>query len=162
MSLRVPLLIQRFLPFSVLLGTLIVFTSLSQHSEVVAMKASGLSAHQILAPLILASLVIAGAAFAFNETVAVKSARTVNAWTDNDYEPLRAQSDLSSNVWLTVGGDFVRARLVSGRGADLTLRNVRPVRARRPDAAARGRCRARGAGRQCAGGWRMSAPTTPT
>ena len=59
--LRVPLLIQRFLPFSVLLGTLIVFTGLSQHSEVVAMKASGLSAHQILAPLILASLGIAGA-----------------------------------------------------------------------------------------------------
>ena len=124
-SLRVPLLIQRFLPFSVLLGTLIVFTSLSQHSEVVAIKASGLSAHQILAPLILASLVIAGLAFAFNETVAVKSARTVNAWTDNDYEPLRSQSDLSSNVWLTVDGDFVRARLVSGRGANLTLRNVR-------------------------------------
>lgn len=124
-SLRVPLLIQRFLPFSVLLGTLIVFTSLSQHSEVVSMKASGLSAHQILAPLILASLVIAGAAFAFNETVAVKSARTVNAWTDNDYEPLQARSDLLSNVWLTVDGDFVRARLVSGRGTDLTLRNVR-------------------------------------
>ena len=48
-SLRVPLLIQRFLPFSVLLGTLIIFTGLSQHSEVVAMKASGLSAHQIRA-----------------------------------------------------------------------------------------------------------------
>jgi len=124
-SLRVPLLIQRFLPFSVLLGTLIVFTSLSQHSEVVAMKASGLSAHQILAPLIVASIGIAGLAFAFNETVAVKSARTVNAWTDNDYEPLRAQSDLLSNVWVMVDGDFVRARLVSGRGTGLTLRNVR-------------------------------------
>jgi lipopolysaccharide export system permease protein len=124
-SLRVPLLIQRFLPFSVLLGTLIVFTSLSQHSEVVSMKASGLSAHQILAPLILASLAIAGLAFAFNETVAVKSARTVNAWSDNDYEPLRAQSNLSSNVWLTTDGDYVLARLVSGRGAGLRLQNVR-------------------------------------
>ena len=51
-SLRVPLLIQRFLPFSALLGTLIVFTSLNQHSEVVSMKAAGLSVHQILAPLI--------------------------------------------------------------------------------------------------------------
>lgn len=124
-SLRVPLLIQRFLPFSVLLGTLIVFTGLSQHSEVVAMKASGLSAHQILAPLILASLGIAALAFAFNETIAVKAARTVNAWTDNDYEPMRAQSDVLSNVWLKTGGDFVRARLVSGRGSNLTLRNVR-------------------------------------
>ena len=57
-SLRIPLLVSRFLPFSVLLGTLIAFTALNQHSEVVAMKAAGISAHQILAPLIVASLVI--------------------------------------------------------------------------------------------------------
>jgi lipopolysaccharide export system permease protein len=123
-SLRVPLLIQKFLPFAVLLGTLIIFTGLSQHSEVVAMKASGLSAHQILAPLILASLGIAALAFAFNEGVAVKSARTVNAWSDNDYEPIRNESDLLSNVWLKAGNDFVRARLVAGRGTRLTLNNL--------------------------------------
>src|SRR6188768_721166 len=72
-SLRVPLLISRFLPFSVLLGTLIAFTGLNQHSEVVAMKAAGISAHQMLAPLILASLVIAGLLFAFNEEVVVNA-----------------------------------------------------------------------------------------
>ncbi|MEO6579972.1 MAG: LPS export ABC transporter permease LptG [Sphingomicrobium sp.] len=123
-SLRVPLLIQRFLPFSVLLGTLVVFTGLSQHSEVVAMKASGLSAHQILAPLVIASLGIAALAFAFNERVAVRSARTVNAWSDNDYEPLRDSNELQSNVWLTTGGDFVRARLLAGQGPELILRDV--------------------------------------
>ena len=57
-ALRIPLLISRFLPFSVLLGTLIAFVGLNQHSEVVAMKAAGLSAHQILAPLIVASIAI--------------------------------------------------------------------------------------------------------
>ena len=31
-SLRIPLLVSRFLPFSVLLGTLIAFTGLNQHS----------------------------------------------------------------------------------------------------------------------------------
>ena len=74
-SLRVPLLISRFLPFSVLLGTLIAFTGLNQHSEVVAMKAAGISAHQMLAPLILASLVIAGGLFVFNEKVVVNANR---------------------------------------------------------------------------------------
>lgn len=123
-SLRVPLLIQKFLPFAVLLGTLITFTGLSQHSEVVAMKASGLSAHQILAPLIIASLGIAAVAFVFNERVAVRAARTVNAWTDNDYAPMRNSSDVLSNVWIKVGDDFVRARLASGRGPGLSLRNV--------------------------------------
>jgi hypothetical protein len=63
-ALRIPLLISRFLPFSILLGTLIAFTGLNQHSEVVAMKAAGISAHQMLAPLIIASLVIAGGLFA--------------------------------------------------------------------------------------------------
>ena len=74
-ALRMPLLVSRFLPFSVLLGTLIAFVGLNQHSEVVAMKAAGISAHQILAPLIVASLGIAAVLFAFNETVVVKSAR---------------------------------------------------------------------------------------
>ena len=55
------MLISRFLPFSVLLGTLIAFVGLNQNSEVVAMKAAGLSAHQILAPLVVASIGIAAA-----------------------------------------------------------------------------------------------------
>ena len=50
-SMRAPQIIARFLPFSALLGTLIAFAGLSQNSEVVAMKAAGLSAHQILAPM---------------------------------------------------------------------------------------------------------------
>ena len=115
-SLRLPLLISRFLPFSVLLGTLIAFVSLNQNSEVVAMKAAGISAHQMLAPLIVASVGIAVLAFAFNETVVVRSARAVNAWTDNDYRPLTLESGIVSNVWITRDGDLIRARHVGGRG----------------------------------------------
>src|ERR1043165_1762912 len=74
-SLRIPLLISRFLPFSVLLGTLIAFTRLNQHSEVVAMKAAGISAHQMLAPLIRASFIISAGLFVFNEQVVVNANR---------------------------------------------------------------------------------------
>ena len=115
-SLRVPLLISRFLPFSVLLGTLIAFTGLNQHSEVVAMKAAGISAHQMLAPLILASLVIAGGLFAFNEKVVVNANRQVTAWSDNDYRPVPPESGIVSNVWLLNGEDLVQARHVGGQG----------------------------------------------
>lgn len=118
-SLRVPMLISRFLPFSLLLGALITFTSLNQHSEVIAMKAAGISAHQILAPLIVASLFVAAAAFAFNEFVVTKAARTVTAWDDNDYRPLPPESGILSNVWLMAGDDLVRARHVAGRGASV-------------------------------------------
>ncbi len=116
-SLRIPLLISRFLPFSVLLGTLIAFVGLNQNSEVVAMKAAGISAHQLLAPLMLASLGIAAAAFVFNETVVVKSSRMVTAWTDNDYRPVPPESGIISNVWLLHEGDLIRARHVGGEGA---------------------------------------------
>src|SRR5437764_12809431 len=81
-SLRIPLLISRFLPFSVLLGTLIAFVGLNQNSEVVAMKAAGLSAHQILAPLVIASIGIAAALFAFDELVVVNALRVVHSCPD--------------------------------------------------------------------------------
>lgn len=123
-SLRLPLLVRQFLPFSVLLGTLIALASLNQHSEVVAMKAAGLSAHQILAPMLLASVIFAAASFVFNEGIAVKAARTVNAWSDNDYEPLKADSGVLSNVWVRSGQDLAQARLVIGRGDDQRLRGL--------------------------------------
>ena len=123
-ALRLPLLVSRFLPFSILLGTLIVFVGLNQHSEVVAMKAAGLSAHQILAPLILASLAIAMLLFAFNETVVVRSARAVTAWSDNDYRPIPPDSGVLSNVWVRDGDDLVRTGLVIGRAPAIRAERV--------------------------------------
>jgi lipopolysaccharide export system permease protein len=123
-SLRIPILISRFLPFSVLLGALIAFVGLNQHSEVVSMKAAGLSAHQILAPMIVASFGVAIALFAFNELVVVKAARTVNAWTDADYNPIPPSSGILSNVWIRHGDDMVRAKIVTGRGSQTRLRDV--------------------------------------
>jgi lipopolysaccharide export system permease protein len=123
-ALRLPLLVSRFLPFSVLLGTLIAFVGLNQHSEVVAMKAAGLSAHQILAPLIIASVGIAVALFAFNETIVVKSARVVTAWSDNDYKPVPPESGILSNIWILNGDDLVRAGLVMGRAPNLRVQNL--------------------------------------
>jgi lipopolysaccharide export system permease protein len=114
-GLRVPMLISRFLPFSVLLGTLIAFVGLNQNSEVVAMKAAGLSAHQILAPLVVASIGIAAALFAFNEGVVVNSTRAATTWEDNDYKPIPRASGIFSNVWVLSGDDLIRARIVGGK-----------------------------------------------
>jgi lipopolysaccharide export system permease protein len=121
---RLPLLVSFLLPFSVLLGTLIAFVGLNQHSEVVAMKAAGLSAHQILAPLVLASVVLAAGLFAFNEGVTVNAARQLDAWQNNDYKPVPPASGISSNVWLLNGDDLVRAGIVTGRGNGLKLQDV--------------------------------------
>lgn len=125
-SLRIPQLISRFLPFCVLLGTLIAFVGLNQNSEVVAMKAAGVSAHQMLAPIIIASVVIAAVLFAFNERVVVRAARVVDAWSDNDYKPLPPETGIMTNVWVLDGPNLVRAGRIGGRGPgfhadDLTI-----------------------------------------
>jgi len=121
-SYRLPMLTSRFLPFSVLLGTLIAFVGLNQNSEVTAMKAAGLSAHQILAPLVVASIGLAGLLFAFNEGVVVNSTRAVTAWSDNDYKPVPRASGTLSNVWIMSGDDLVRAKLAGG--SPFTARGV--------------------------------------
>ena len=123
-GLRVPMLASRFLPFAVLLGTLIALTSLNQNSEVVAMKAAGMSAHQVLAPMILASLLVAALAFAFNETVVVRASRTADAWTGVDYKPIPPDSGVLSNVWARNKGQLIHARLVVGRGDNVRLEGV--------------------------------------
>ena len=123
-ALRLPMLVSRFLPFSVLLGCLIAFASLNQNSEVISMKAAGLSAHQILAPLMIASAGLAGLLFAFNEAVVVDSARIINAWKDSDYEPIPPDTGVYTNVWLSQEETLVHARQAAGRGMDFRLTDV--------------------------------------
>jgi lipopolysaccharide export system permease protein len=121
---RFPQLLAFAFPFSFLLGALITFTTLNQNSEVVAMKAAGLSAHQLLAPLMAASLGLAGLSFLFNEYVVVDGSRILTAWDDNDYKPLPPESGILSNVWVTAGDDLVRVRLVTGRNQNVRLTGV--------------------------------------
>jgi lipopolysaccharide export system permease protein len=141
---RFPQLISFAFPFSFLLGALITFTTLNQNSEVVAMKAAGLSAHQLLAPLVAASVALAGFSFLFNEYVVVDGSRQLAAWDDNDYKPVPPDRGILSNVWVTAGDDLVRARIVTGRGGGvriegLTLYQRQDITIRRIVEAARAR-----------------------
>ena len=115
-ALRVPQLIAFLLPFSVLLGTLITLVTLNQNSEVIAMKAGGVSAHQILAPLVLASLGIAGLSFMFNERLVTRATATLDAWQDVNYGPIPKGRASPSNIWVRDGDDIVHANQVSGKG----------------------------------------------
>jgi lipopolysaccharide export system permease protein len=123
-SLRVPQLISRFLPFSVLLGTLVTLVTMNQNSEIISMKAAGISAHQILAPLILASLAVAGLSFWFNDHVVARATATLTAWQDVDYGPVPVNRGSVSNVWVRSGEDLIHAGIVTGRGSRAVLRDV--------------------------------------
>jgi len=124
LSLRLPQLIQTFTPFAVLLGTLITLATLNQNSEVVSMKAAGISAHQIIAPLILASLVIAGLSFAFNERIVTRATETLSGWQNVEYGKVPRDSGIRPNIWVRFGEDLVLAREVHSAGAATELRNL--------------------------------------
>ncbi|USI73198.1 LPS export ABC transporter permease LptG [Sphingomonas morindae] len=123
-ALRLPQIVARFLPFSVLLGTLITLVSLNQNSEVIAMKAGGVSAHQILAPLVVASLAIAGFSFAFNERLVTRASATLDRWQAVDYGPLPAAPRGAQDVWVRAGDDIIHAASAGGRGAATRLAGV--------------------------------------
>lgn len=63
------------IPMSCLLSSLLGFGGMSANSEIVALKASGISFGRIVRPLIIVSALISIAAFAINETVVPLSAR---------------------------------------------------------------------------------------
>ncbi len=123
-SLRIPQLIARFLPYSVLLATIISLATLNQNSEVIAMKAAGLSAHQVLAPLILTATIVSVASFGFNELVVTKSTAQLSAWERVDYGPIPKASGIRSNVYFTDGDDILAASHVTGRGENAVMDGV--------------------------------------
>ena len=123
-GLRVPMLIARFLPFSVLLGTLITLAALNQHSEIIAMKAAGISAHQIIAPLVVASFAVAAISFVFNERIVTRAAAALGAWEAVEYGQVPPESGVSSNVWIRHEEDLINARQVSGRDERTALGGI--------------------------------------
>jgi lipopolysaccharide export system permease protein len=123
-TLRIPQIISFFMPYSALLATIITLATLNQNSEVIAMKASGMSAHQVLAPLLLAALVVALAIFAFNERVVTRSSATLKAWSSVDYGPVPKDSGVRNNVYLADGDNILTAVSISGRGNATVMTGV--------------------------------------
>ena len=123
-SLRAPQLFARFMPYSVLLATIITLATLNQNSEVIAMKAAGLSAHQVLAPLLLTALVVSVVSFAFNERIVTRATATLEAWDNVDFGPIPKDSGVRSNVYLLDGENILQAVTMRGEGDAIVMENV--------------------------------------
>jgi lipopolysaccharide export system permease protein len=123
-SFRMPQLIATFLPYSVLLATIITLAALNQNSEVIAMKAAGLSAHQVLAPLLITALGVSLLSFAFNERVVARSSATLKAWQAVNYGAVPRDSGVRANVYMRDGANILMAGTLSGSGAGTVLENV--------------------------------------
>ena len=123
-TLRAPQIIAFLLPFSVLLGAIATFFTMNQNSEVIALKAAGLSAHQVLAPLLVASLGVAAVSFMFNERIVTRATATLDQWKDVDYGALPIDRGERTNVWVRDGDDLIAVQQVRGRGNATRLGNV--------------------------------------
>ena len=123
-GLRVPQIIATFLPFSVLLGTIVTFTTMNQNSEIIALKASGLSAHQVLAPLMIAGLGVAILSFSFNDRIVSRSSATLAAWKKVEYGPLPIDRGDRSNVWVREGTHLIHAMQIKGRADAAQLAGI--------------------------------------
>ena len=124
-GLRVPQIVARFLPFSVLLGTLVMLATLNQNSEIISMKAAGLSAHQILAPLIATALGVSVISFVFNERIVARSTAALAAWQKVQYAQVPTDNGVRSNIWVRAGDDLINAATVQTGGPVVTLTGVK-------------------------------------
>ena len=123
-SLRAPQIFAFVLPFSVLLGTIVTLATMNQNSEVIALKASGLSAHQVLAPLVVAGLAVAAISFGFNDRIVARATATLDQWKNVDYGPLPIDRGDRSNVWVRDGDDLIRVGQISGKGDAARLGSI--------------------------------------
>jgi lipopolysaccharide export system permease protein len=123
-SLRAPQIIAFILPYSILLATLVTLFTLNTSSEVISMKAAGLSAHQILAPLFVAAFVVALLSFSFNDRIVSPSTANLSRWQKVDFGPLPKDNQAALNVWVRDGPNLIHAGLVHGRGAATKLEDV--------------------------------------
>ncbi|WP_346344740.1 LPS export ABC transporter permease LptG [Sphingomonas sp. dw_22] len=123
-GLRVPQIIQTFLPYSVLLGSILTLSQLNQNSEVIAMKASGLSAHQVLAPLLVAGMVVSIISFGFNERIVTRATATLEQWKKVEYGPLPIDRGDRANVWVRDGDHLIEVKQVKGKGQAVQLYGI--------------------------------------
>lgn len=122
--LRIPQLVARFVPYSVLLATLLTFWPLNQNSEVIAMRAAGLSAHQILAPMLMTAALVAVCSFGFNERIVTHASATLKAWQSTDYGAMPQGEGIHGGVYIGDGPDILAADNVSGSGAGMRMAGV--------------------------------------
>ncbi len=123
-GLRGPQIISFFLPFSVLGGTVLTLITMNQNSEIIALKGAGLSAHQVLAPLLVASIGVAALSFAFNDRIVSRATATLNQWQAVDYGPLPIDRGDRTDVWVRDGDDLIEVDQLRGRGDAAQLGNV--------------------------------------
>lgn len=109
-GLRAPQIVSQFTPFAALLAIVVTLSTLNLKSEIVIMRAAGMSVHRVLAPIGIVCAVIAAAHFLFNELVVVPTSERLAYWEANGFEVgLVHDAATRTDVRVTHEGEIVSA-----------------------------------------------------
>lgn len=104
-ALKLPFLVQETIPFAVLFGGMMAFWRLNRSSELVTIRAAGVSAWQFLAPALIAAVVLGVIRLAALDPVA---SLLYGRWQQLESRYLKGKSDLmalsDTGVWLRQAG----------------------------------------------------------
>lgn len=123
--LRAPEIVSQFTPFAALLAIVVTLSALNLSSEIVIMRAAGMSAHRVLAPIAISCCAIAAAHFAYHELVVVGGSERLAYWEANDYAVgLTEDASTRANIRVTHEGEIVSAAAAARIGDSVKLTDV--------------------------------------
>jgi lipopolysaccharide export system permease protein len=137
-ALRLPVIVSKLLPFSVLIAALLTLVSLVRHGEIVVMLGAGVSPGRLVLAFVPAVGLLGAAHFWLDDAAVPSATAELRAWAVADYGAL-AESD--RRTWLREGNDVIRLGTLdadhSGRLTDVTIfqRDVEGILTARIDAA---------------------------
>ncbi len=124
-SLRAPQIVSQFTPFAALLAIVVTLSALNLSSEIVVMRAAGMSAHRVLAPIGVCCVAITAAHFAYHELVVVSGSERLAYWDANDFAVgLTDDASTRTNISVTHEGEIVSAAAAARSGEEVKLTDV--------------------------------------
>ncbi len=118
LALRLPDMFQQIAGFAVLAGALFTFNQLASSSEMVAMRATGLSLYQIFRRALPVALAVAALDLVVAEAVTPRAEQALTTWWNASAPP--AQKKAPEPHWFRIGGDLVVAKGATPDGRTLT------------------------------------------
>ncbi|MFP6740697.1 MAG: LPS export ABC transporter permease LptG [Alphaproteobacteria bacterium] len=123
-ALRLPVIVSKLLPFSVLIAALLTLVSLVRHGEIVVMLGAGVSPWRLVLAFLPAVGLLGAAHFWLDDAAVPPAAAELRAWAAADYGAAAesgAMAESDRRTWLREGNDVIRlGTLDTGDSARLT------------------------------------------
>ena len=108
-GLRLPAIASNFLPFSVLLATLLTLMELSYRNELSAIWGAGQSPFSIMAIILPLGLFLGGLNFLVQDQAVPRAAPVLHEWGIGDYGSKKIRIGEQDPIWLRSQSDILRA-----------------------------------------------------